>query len=373
MNKIKLIVTKNLEGEFAFLSGMVDANYQNTYASYDRGTCQNQLGFNYYSFDKGTKLNALVRKIIKKAEFILSRPGQLNILSYKILFLKIFWRCDVIELHLVHSFMPLSLIKLISKVKKCDWVVHDQSLVTGHCITPYGCDKNKVGCGSCPDLLRTNPIMFDRTKNILLENKKFIETFRGRFIFTNEYFRNLFLSFVKPPIFEPVIKKIKVEGLARKQRESKDLIVNIGVNIAERFEKNDIFTTKVLKDLSSQPNVMFHTFGTNINGWIDNDFRNLKQYGYLMPWDVYKILQLTEYLLNLSTSESLGLMFAEAIKNGSVPILLDDGPIIKNYNLKDYLAISYTQNIEGIIQDDSSIEREKLLLRYKHQLEQFYE
>jgi hypothetical protein len=269
--------------------------------------------------------------------------------------------------------MPLSLIKLIGKIKKCNWVIHDQSLITGHCITPYGCDKNRVGCGSCPDLLRTNPIMFDRTKNNLLANKKFIETFSGRFMFTNEYFKNLFLSLVKRPILEPGIKKIKVGGLARKQRESKDQIVNIGANIAERFEKNDVFVAKILKELSLKQNVMFHTFGTNINGWINSDFRNLKNYGYLMPWDVSKILHLTDYLLNVSSSESLGLMFAEAVKNGSVPILLDNGPIIKNYNLKVYLAISDTKNIERIIQNDSAIEREKILFKYKHQLEQFYE
>lgn len=372
MSKIKFIVTNNLEGEFSFLVGMADANYQNIYASYESGTCQNQLGFNYYSFAKTNKFNIHIRKIIKKADYIFSRPGQFNILSFKILFLKIFWRCDVIELHLVSGFMPLSLIKLIGKIKKCDFVIHDQSLITGHCITPYGCAKNRVGCGSCPDLLRTNPILFDRTKNNLLANKKFIETFSGRFIFTNEYFKNLFLSHVKCTILEPGIKKIKVYGEARKQRESKDQIVNIGVNISERFEKNDIFVVKILKDLSLGQNVMFHTYGTNINGWIDSDFGNLKNYGYLKPWDVYKILQLTDYVLNVSSSESLGFMFAEAVENGSVPILLDNGPIIKNYNLKVYLSISDTQNVERIIKNDSSLERDKLLFKYKNQLEKFY-
>jgi hypothetical protein len=369
----KLIITRYVEGEFAFLSGLADPKFENHYVAYEKGTCSEELGFNYYSLSKSSEHNTILKNIISKLEYVLSKPGQLNIISFKIIFLKLFWQSSTVELHLVYNFMPLFLIKFISYFKKCEWVIHDQTLLTGHCITPVGCGRNIEGCGKCPDLLRTNKIKYDRTRRNLIKNKKFISEFKGKFIFTNKNFRDLFISQQKLLLNRTEIRRILVKESSNNSEVSKKSDLNIGVNVAGRFEKNDFLVAKVLKALGSESRITFNAIGGTPNGWINKKIQNLKMYGQLLPWDVERILSMSHYYLILSTDESLGLMFVEAINSNSIPILLEKSPIIKNYNLDSYLSMSGPNDLFDIVQKDSTEKRQEILLNYKRQVDLFYE
>jgi hypothetical protein len=82
---------------------------------------------------------------------------------------------------------------------------------------------------------------------------------------------------------------------------------------------------------------------------------------------------MSHYYLILSTDESLGLMFVEAINSNSIPILLEKSPIIKNYNLDSYLSMSGPNDLFDIVQKDSTEKRQEILLNYKRQVDLFYE
>jgi len=72
---------------------------------------------------------------------------------------------DIIHLHNLHGgyFDLHSLIEL-SKQYPVLINLHDEWLLTGHCAYTIECEKWKIGCGNCPDLIRYPGIRFDRTK-----------------------------------------------------------------------------------------------------------------------------------------------------------------------------------------------------------------
>jgi glycosyltransferase involved in cell wall biosynthesis len=98
--------------------------------------------------------------------------AQLNILyssnaifypfSYDLLFDQRILESDVVHLHLIHnSFFDISHLPIISRLKPVVWTLHDPWAIQGHCIYPVKCDRWLIGCGECPDLLRSIQIRHD--------------------------------------------------------------------------------------------------------------------------------------------------------------------------------------------------------------------
>jgi len=74
------------------------------------------------------------------------------------------WRPDVIHMHSVHGdFFDLHALPAISARVPVVWTLHDAWAVAGHCGYFMGCDRWRSGCGQCPDLRRSPPILRDRT------------------------------------------------------------------------------------------------------------------------------------------------------------------------------------------------------------------
>lgn len=82
--------------------------------------------------------------------------------SYDLLFDQRFLDSDVIHLHLIHnSFFDIGHLPIISRLKPVVWTLHDPWAIQGHCIHPISCDRWLIGCGECPDLLRSFQIRHD--------------------------------------------------------------------------------------------------------------------------------------------------------------------------------------------------------------------
>jgi glycosyltransferase involved in cell wall biosynthesis len=57
---------------------------------------------------------------------------------------------DVIHVHDISRAYSVDSIRLLAKHYPTVWTLHDQSAMTGGCISPVPCDRYMTGCGSCP-------------------------------------------------------------------------------------------------------------------------------------------------------------------------------------------------------------------------------
>lgn len=73
----------------------------------------------------------------------------------------------VINIHNMHAgwegFVPVSLVRALSKVAPIVWTFHDMWPLTGHCAYAMDCIRWQHGCGSCPGLREYPAIQFDRS------------------------------------------------------------------------------------------------------------------------------------------------------------------------------------------------------------------
>jgi hypothetical protein len=365
------VITQNIETTYAFLKGIQSDEYDYSYLAHNRGYCFGELGFEYEVLFNSKRILALA-KIIERIEYTISVPGRLQYISMKIFFLRSFWKADEIELHLVYNVIPLKVVKLISLFKKTKWYIHDETLFTGHCITSYGCGKNKVGCGKCPDLNRTLPIKFDRTRKNFLRNRKFVLSFRGVFVFSNKNFKEKMLSNQYTTKFIAEIKKIRVLNSSKFYGEIKDYKIHIGVYVSDRFEKNDLFLNHIIANLQND-NVVFHAIGAIDKNQKTRKYKNIIYYNQVSPWDVPKILNKVEFFFIFSVAESFGLLFAESIMHGAIPILITDSPIVDNFNLKFYQKIDSVNDLHKLIFDLDDNSKLEIKKNYVSELNNFYE
>lgn len=71
---------------------------------------------------------------------------------------------EIVHLHIIHDgYFSLSALPFLTRRKPTVWTWHDPWAMTGHCIHPFGCQRWRSGCGSCPDLSLPFPMRRDRT------------------------------------------------------------------------------------------------------------------------------------------------------------------------------------------------------------------
>lgn len=74
---------------------------------------------------------------------------------------------NVINLHNLHAgmegYVPLGLIKALSKIAPLVWTFHDMWPLTGHCAYAMDCERWQTGCGHCPDLKAYPAILLDKS------------------------------------------------------------------------------------------------------------------------------------------------------------------------------------------------------------------
>ncbi len=74
------------------------------------------------------------------------------------------WTPDVIHLHNIHGdFFDLRALPGLSEQVPVVWTLHDMWSITGHCGYSIDCQRWLSGCGECPDLHRSPPILRDGT------------------------------------------------------------------------------------------------------------------------------------------------------------------------------------------------------------------
>ncbi|MBW8001521.1 MAG: glycosyltransferase [Planctomycetes bacterium] len=94
--------------------------------------------------------------------------------SHKLVDNKLIRSADILHFHNMHGgyFNPFS-ISALSQLRPTVWTLHDMHSITGHCAHSFNCEKWQSGCGDCPFLNVTYPLVVD-TSAQLLQDKKLI-------------------------------------------------------------------------------------------------------------------------------------------------------------------------------------------------------
>jgi glycosyltransferase involved in cell wall biosynthesis len=126
--------------------------------------------------------------LISFFNYRLSIQSLLYFRSIRIFFKRVFWRADIIHLHLIHTgYFSLFLLPLLTWIKPVVWTLHDPWVMTGHCIYPMSCEKWKTGCGNCPDLKSPMPIKYDTTKFMWILKKLIFSFSRFKIIVASNW------------------------------------------------------------------------------------------------------------------------------------------------------------------------------------------
>ena len=73
-------------------------------------------------------------------------------------------RPDILHLHNLHGgYFDLQALPWLSRQIPCILTLHDSWLVSGHCGYTFDCNRWKLGCGHCPDLMIYPPVRRDAT------------------------------------------------------------------------------------------------------------------------------------------------------------------------------------------------------------------
>ena len=72
---------------------------------------------------------------------------------------------DIIHIHNMHGgYFDLAALPKLSPHAPTILMLHDCWLLTGHCAHPFSCERWRTGCGQCPDLSISPPILRDDTR-----------------------------------------------------------------------------------------------------------------------------------------------------------------------------------------------------------------
>ncbi|MCP3680544.1 MAG: glycosyltransferase [Gammaproteobacteria bacterium] len=122
-------------------------------------------------------------KIIKSANLMIravERATSLQSVLYphakQMMKMPAFKEADLIHLHIIHSgFFSFAHLPMITAAKPTVWTLHDPWALTGHCIYPRNCKNWLNGCGNCPDLKTSKPLLIDTTRFLFNYKRKAYE------------------------------------------------------------------------------------------------------------------------------------------------------------------------------------------------------
>lgn len=114
--------------------------------------------------------------IRNKMTELIERAGSLQSVLYQnvdeMIEMPAFKKADLVHLHIIHSYLNISDIPKITKLKPTVLTLHDPWILTGHCIHPFDCKRWMIGCGDCPDIKSELPLLQDTTRFLFNDKHK---------------------------------------------------------------------------------------------------------------------------------------------------------------------------------------------------------
>ena len=145
-------------------------------------------------FEVGTRLTRVVdNHLLVPLERRLSLQHLLPTSGYALHVSSHLRDAEIIHLQLIHAspFFSLANLPVISRRRSLVWTIHDPWMTTGHCIHPRDCDRWRIGCGKCPDLVRPQPMRRDRTALMWRIKRSLVRRSRPTLVVASHFMREL--------------------------------------------------------------------------------------------------------------------------------------------------------------------------------------
>ncbi len=165
---------------------------------------------------------------------------------------------DLVHCHNLHNYyFDLRALPAMSHARPTVITLHDAWMLSGHCVHSMECERWQTGCGACPDLRRSYPIMRDRTA-LNYKEKGLIYKQSKLFVATPSQW---------------LMDKVHKSMLAHAVVESR--VINNGVD-QQVFYPDDKTKAKQLLGLPTNKKVvLFASNGLRSNPW--KDFKTLEK------------------------------------------------------------------------------------------------
>jgi Glycosyltransferase len=300
---------------------------------------------------------------------------------------------DIIHIHNLHGYYVNyeSLINYIAKKdKKVIWTLHDTWTFTGRCAFTFGCEKWKLGCGSCNNLNIYPATKSDLSNKLWLKKKKLFTKLNKEktiFVTPSEWLKSL--------VEESFLKEYKVEVINNGVEKS-DFLQSDRTMLKREF--NLPLDKKIILFVAADPNdnrkgikyildildkveedIVFVSIGKKID--ILND--RLIQLGYISNRkDIYKIYRASDVFVIPSLDDNFPTTVLEALANG-IPVVGFDtggikeqivngenGYIIEKYSVKNL----QDEIIDKLMKSQELKNKERIILAIfneKYEIEKF--
>jgi glycosyltransferase involved in cell wall biosynthesis len=140
----------------------------------------------------GKYLSRYFRGGIWVIERALSVQSMLYPFGFQLPFRKCFKQADVVHYHILHNgYFSLLTMPWLTRKKPSIWTIHDPWLMTGHCVYPMGCERWKIGCGSCPNLQLSLPLHRDTSRFLTRYKKWVVKHSKVEFVVASEWMLNM--------------------------------------------------------------------------------------------------------------------------------------------------------------------------------------
>lgn len=256
----------------------------------------------------------------------------MNPFVYDILYNKLFLDTDVVHFHLINNYIfDIQLLPIISRLKPVIWTLHDPWALGGHCIHSYDCEKWKTGCGDCSYLDLHFSLEKDNSALNFEIKKQAIQASKFDVIVSSKWMENK----VKE---SPVLKGKKIHvipfGINQNIFKSRSKLL---VRKILKIPKNAFVITfrcdysgfkgmdyieYVLKNIKTKKKIyiliLASNFDNKINNFVYLNFGWVKDDKLLA--DIYSA---SDLFLAPSRADSFGMMAAEAMSCGVLPIVLE--------------------------------------------------
>lgn len=305
----------------------------------ERGIDSKQLVWQKDSNDKNTYIigaQNIDRNILFKLNFENQKKYCINSLNnfvnYEIIYNQLFLDSDIIHFHLMHNnLIDLHLLPLMSRLKPIVWTIHDAWALGGHCIHHFDCNKWQKHCNNCPYLNAIFPLNKDNSALNYALKKDAINNSNINFVVASNWmlkkikssplFKNKNISLIPFGINQDIFKPIHKEKARNELKIPKDSIV-LSFR-SDNSEFKGIETIKyVLNKIKSDKKIIILALG----GKYDHKHSNLiiKEYGWIKDDSLLaKIYSASDLFLMPSRMEAFGMMAAEAMCCGALPIVMD--------------------------------------------------
>lgn len=300
------------------------------------------------TFDFKTKLQNTFIRIIE--EFI-SVQSMLYTSAKQIVELQEFQEADLIHLHIIHSgYFSMGDIHMISDLKPTIWTLHDPWAMTGHCIHPKSCERWKIGCGSCPDLRTSKPLLFDTTKFLFEYKKKSYKKANFDIVVASKWMQNMV---EQSPIFDDSVPVHRIPfGLDLDffhNRDTADMRDNLGIpndalTICFRSDYNEFkglkYILEALEKIHSEQQIYIITLsGKPLSGKLGNKFKVIDVGWTNDPVTLRDAMIAADIFLMPSIAEAFGVMAIEAMAC-SKPIIVFDGTSLEEVTFAPDVGVS---------------------------------